>query len=96
MLIRERLGTQINNCSVPDRLLDFLPISPPDVFPIFVHYSDAFPFPDPLLGSKAGILASALFELMLNHPKHSKISFVHFPCSSSYVLVATYGRTIIW
>jgi hypothetical protein len=96
MVLRERLGIQFNNCSVPDRSLDFLPLSPPDVFPIDIHSSDTFPFPDPLLGSNALILASELFNLMPNHLKHSKISFVHFPGSSSQVLVATYGQTIIW
>jgi hypothetical protein len=35
--------------------------------------------------------------LMLNRIKHNKISFVHFPgSSSSEVLVATYGQTTIW
>jgi hypothetical protein len=53
MLLQERLGTQFNNCSVPDRSLDFPPLSPPDVFPIDIHSSDTFPFPDPLLRSNA-------------------------------------------
>jgi hypothetical protein len=79
MLLWERSGTQFNNCSVPDRSLDFLPLSPPDVFPIDIHSSDTFPFPDPRLESTAWILASELFDLILNHLKHSKISFVHFP-----------------
>jgi hypothetical protein len=71
-------------------------ISPPDVFPIDILSSDTHPFPDPLLGSNVWILASGLFSVMLNHLKHSKISFGHFPCSSSWVLFATYGQTIIW
>jgi hypothetical protein len=32
------------------RSLDFRPLSPLDVFPIDIHSSDTFPFPDPLLG----------------------------------------------
>jgi hypothetical protein len=83
MLLRERLGTQFNNCSVPDRSLEVLPVSPRDVFPIDMFSSDTFPFPDPLLGSNTRILAPWLFNLMLNHLKHNKISFVHFPGSSS-------------
>jgi hypothetical protein len=86
MLLRERLGTQFNNCSVPDRSLDFRPPSPPDVFPIDIHSSNTFPFPDPLLGSNTWIIASGLFNLRLNHLKRNKISlisFVHFPGSSS-------------
>jgi hypothetical protein len=47
--------------------------SPPDVFPIDIHSSETFPYPDPLLGSNAWILASELFNLMLNHLKHNKI-----------------------
>jgi hypothetical protein len=96
MLLRERGGTQFNNCSFSDRPLDRLPFSPPYAFPIDIHSSETFSFPDPLLGSSARILASGLFNLMLNHLKHSKISFVHFPGSSSEVLVATYGQTITW
>jgi hypothetical protein len=61
MLLRERLGLQFNNCSVPDKSLDFLPVSPPDLFPVDIQSSDTFPFPDPLLGSNAWILASRLF-----------------------------------
>jgi hypothetical protein len=53
MLLRERLGTQFDNCFVPDRSLDFLPLSPPDVFLIDIYSSDTFPFPDPLFGSNA-------------------------------------------
>jgi hypothetical protein len=37
-----------------------------------------------------------VFNLIPNHLKHNKISLVHFPGSSSSVLVATYGQTIIW
>jgi hypothetical protein len=51
MLLWERLGIQFNNCSVPDRSLDFLPLSLPDVFPIDIHSFGTFPFPDSLLGS---------------------------------------------
>jgi hypothetical protein len=91
MLLRERWGTQFNKCSVPDRSLDFLPLSPPDVFPINIHFSDTFTFPNPLLGSNAWVLASGLFNLVLNHLKHNKISFVHFPDSSSWVLVTMCG-----
>jgi hypothetical protein len=47
------------------------------VFPIDIHSSDTFPFPDPLLRSNAWIFASGLFNLMPNHLKHNKISFVH-------------------
>jgi hypothetical protein len=57
--------------------------------PIDIHSSDTFPFPDARFGSNAGILASGLFKLMLNHLKHNKISFLHSSCSSSSVLVAT-------
>jgi hypothetical protein len=53
MLLWERLETQFNNCSVPDRSLDFLPLSPPDMFPIDIHSSDTLPFPDDRLGSNA-------------------------------------------
>jgi hypothetical protein len=83
MLLSEHFGTQFNHCSFPDRSLGFLPLSPRDVFPIDILSSDNFPFPDPRLGSNAWILAPGLFNLMLNHVKHNKISFVHFPgCSS--------------
>jgi hypothetical protein len=41
--------TQLNNCSVSDRSLGFLPLSHPDVFPIGLYSSYTFPFPDPLL-----------------------------------------------
>jgi hypothetical protein len=51
LLLREHLGTKLNNCSVPDISLDFLPLSPPDLSPIDIHSSDTFPFPDALLGS---------------------------------------------
>jgi hypothetical protein len=64
--------------------------------PIHIHSSDTFLFPDPLFGSNAWILASGLFNLMLNHLKNNKISFVHFPGSSSQALVATCGQLIIW
>jgi hypothetical protein len=83
ILLREDLGTQLNNCSLSGRSLDCLPLSPLYLFPIDIHSSDAFPFPDPLLGSNAWILASGWFSLMLNHLKHSKMSFVHFAGSSS-------------
>jgi hypothetical protein len=33
---------------------------------------------------------------MLNHLKHNKFSFVHFPGSSSWVLVAIHRQTIMW
>jgi hypothetical protein len=49
VLLRERLGTEFSNCSVPDRSLDRLPLSPPDVFPIDIHSSDIFLFPNPRL-----------------------------------------------
>jgi hypothetical protein len=96
MLLRERFETQFNHCSVPDRSLDFRLPSPPDVFPIDIHSSETFPFPDPRLGSNTWILASGLFNLMLNDLKHNIIGFVHFPGSSSEVLVVTFGQTIIW
>jgi hypothetical protein len=83
VLFRERLRTQFSNCFVPDRSLDFLPLSPPDVFPIDIHSFNTFPFPDSWLGSNAWILASGVFSLMLNHLKHNNFSFVHFPGSSS-------------
>jgi hypothetical protein len=51
MLARERLGTQFNNCFIPDRSLDCLLLSPPDAFLIDIHSSHTFPFLDPLLGS---------------------------------------------
>jgi hypothetical protein len=91
MLLRECLGTQFNNYSVPDRSPDFLPLSPPEMFPIEIHSSGTFPFQDPL-----GSNTWRLFNLMLNHLRQNKISFVRFPGSSSQVLVATYGQTIIW
>jgi hypothetical protein len=47
------LETQFNNCSIPGRSLDFLPLSPPVVFPIDIHSSDTFPVLDPLLGLNA-------------------------------------------
>jgi hypothetical protein len=47
------LRDTIQNCSVPDRSLDFLPFSPPDMFSIDSHSFDTFPFPNPLLGSNA-------------------------------------------
>jgi hypothetical protein len=53
MLLRERLGTQFNNRPVPDRSLDFLLLSSPDLFLTGIHSFDTFPFPDPLLGSNA-------------------------------------------
>jgi hypothetical protein len=53
MLLQERLRTQFNNYSVRDRSLGFLPFSPADVFLIDIHFSNTFPFPDPLLGSNA-------------------------------------------
>jgi hypothetical protein len=53
MLFQERFGTQFDNCSVPDRSLGFLPLSPLDVFPVDIHSSDTFPFLDPRLGSNA-------------------------------------------
>jgi hypothetical protein len=90
-----RWGTQLNNCSVSDRLFDFLPLSPPDVFPVDLYSSDTFPFPHPLLWPNAWILTSELFNLMLNHLKHNKIPFVHIPGSSS-VLVTGPGQTITW
>jgi hypothetical protein len=45
MFLRERFGTQFNNCSVPDRSLDFLPLSLPDMVPTDTHSSDIFSFP---------------------------------------------------
>jgi hypothetical protein len=53
MLLCGCLETQLNNYSVLDRSLGFLPISPPDVFPVDTHSSDTFQFPDPLHGSNA-------------------------------------------
>jgi hypothetical protein len=47
------LRDAIQSCSVPERSLDFLPFSPPDVFSIDIHSFDTFPFPDPLLRSNA-------------------------------------------
>jgi hypothetical protein len=43
------LDTHLNNCSVSDRSLGFLPPSHPDLCPIDLHSSYAFPFLDPLL-----------------------------------------------
>jgi hypothetical protein len=77
-LLQERFGTQFNNSSVPNKSPDCLPLSLPDASPIDIYSSDTFPFPDPLLGSNARILASGLFNLMLNHLKHNIISLIHF------------------
>jgi hypothetical protein len=78
MLLQERFGTQFNNSSVPNKPPDCLPLSLPDVFPIDIYSSDIFPFPDPRLESNARILASGLFNLILNHLKHNRISLIHF------------------
>jgi hypothetical protein len=48
------------------------------VFPIDLYFSYTFLFPDPLLWWNAWILTSGLFNLMLDHLKHNKFSFVHF------------------
>jgi hypothetical protein len=75
--------TQLNNCSVSDRALSFLPPSHTDVFPIDLYSSYTFPFPGPLRWWNAWILTSGLFKLMLSHLKHNKFSFVHFLVSFS-------------
>jgi hypothetical protein len=78
MLLRGCLGTQLNNCSVSDRSLGFLPPSHLDVFPIDLCSSYTFPFSNPLLWWNAWIFTSGLSNLMLNHLKRSKFTFVHF------------------
>jgi hypothetical protein len=42
MLLLERLGTQFNTCFVPESSLGFLPLSPPDVFRIDIHFFNTF------------------------------------------------------
>jgi hypothetical protein len=77
MLLRGCLETQLNNCSVSDRSLGFLPLSHPDIFPIDLYSFYTFPFLDPLLGWNPWILTSRFFNLILNHFKHNKFhSFI--------------------
>jgi hypothetical protein len=46
MLLRGCLEAQLNNCSVSDRSISFLPPSHPDVFSIDLYSSYTYPFPD--------------------------------------------------